>query len=115
MADTTTPAATAGGDRFVTIPKALPGQEYKAPKNFQNPLIRGIYQIAVVLMTLALPAAPAVIFVMILGYSHAIAEGLLWLWIVMIIFIETIALGVAWGLAREALGVSGISYYPPRR
>jgi hypothetical protein len=115
MADTTTPAASADGDRFVTIPKALPGQEYKAPKNFQNPLMSGVYQVAVVLMALALPAAPAVIFFMILVYSHAIAEGLLWLWIVMILFVETIALGVAWGLAREALGLSGVSYSPARR
>ena len=115
MADTTSPAAATNSDRFVEIPKALPGQEYKSPKNFQNVLIRGSYQIAVVLMTLALPAAPAVIFIMILGFSHAIAEGLLWLWIVMIIFIETIAIGVAWGLAREALGLSGVSYSPARR
>ena len=123
MSDTTsdTPAGTAAtpdaseASRFVEIPRALPGQEYQSPKNFPNPFMSGLYQVGVVLMALALPLAPGVIFFMILVYSHAIAEGLLWLWIVMILFIETIAIGIAWGLAREALGLSGVSYVAPRR
>lgn len=112
--ETTTPAASET-NRFVEIPRAKPGQEYQAPKNFQNPFMSGLYQVAVVLMALALPVAPGVIFFMILVYSRAISFGLLWLWIVMIILVETIAIGIAWGLAREALGLSGISYSPPRR
>lgn len=121
MSDTTsetTPKATSAADtpdtgeenRFVKIPRALPGQEYQSPKNFQNPFMSGLYQVAVVLMALALPVAPGVIFFMILVYSRAISYGLLWLWIVMIILVETIAIGIAWGLAREALGLSGVSY-----
>ena len=40
-ADTQSTAQPSAKDaeRFVKIPQALPGQEYKAPKNFQNPLM----------------------------------------------------------------------------
>lgn len=107
--------AEAEPNRFVKIPHALPGQEYKAPRNFQNAPLRNFYQIAVVLMALALPVAPGVIFVMILFFSKAVAMGYLWIWIPMIIIVETIAIGVAWGLAREALGYSGVSYSPTPR
>ncbi|HEX9037546.1 MAG TPA: hypothetical protein VF808_11215 [Ktedonobacterales bacterium] len=112
-ADTT--ATAAGSERFVKIPKAEKGQEYKSPKNFPNPFMSGLYQFAVVLMALALPLAPGAIFFMILVYSKAIAMGFLWIWIPMIILTETIAIGIAWGLAREALGLSGVSYSVRRR
>lgn len=97
-------------ERFVQIPRAKPGQEYRAPKNHQHPLMDLIYRGAVTLLCLSLPVAPAVIFFMILAYSKAIQYGLLWLWIPMIIFIEVIALFVSWGVAREALGLSGVRY-----
>jgi hypothetical protein len=113
-ADTTTSPTDSDRERFVEIPRARPGQEYKPPKNFPSPLMDGVYRIVVMLMCLGLIAAPAVIVFMILIYSQAIAHGLLWLWIVMIILTETIALGVSWGLAREALGSSGVSYSSPR-
>ena len=112
---TSTPAAIAESERFVTIPRALPGQEYKAPKNFPSPLLNGIYRLAVVLLSLSLPLAPAVIFFMILAYSKAIQMGFLWIWIPMIVFIEVIAVFVAWGIAREALGYPGVTYSPTRR
>ncbi|HEX8996007.1 MAG TPA: hypothetical protein VF812_08245 [Ktedonobacterales bacterium] len=102
--------ATPNDEAFVTIPRAKPGQEYKAPRNFRNPLLGGFYRLAVTLLCLSLPVAPAVIFFMILVYSKAIQFGLLWLWITMIVIIETMAILVAWGVAREALGTSGVSY-----
>ena len=114
-ADTQTTTQVADSERFVTIPRALPGQEYKAPKNFPSPFLTGLYRMAVALLCLSLPAAPAVIFFMILAYSQAIAMGFLWIWIPMIILIEVIAIGVAWGVAREALGYSGVSYSVTRR
>ena len=92
---------------FVEIPRLAPGQGYHAPKNYQRPLLDTLSKALIVLMCLSLPIAPAVIFVMILVFSHAIQEGLLWVWIVMILLIEPIALLVAWGIAREALGVMG--------
>ncbi len=106
----TAPVAAESDERFVTIPHALPGQEYKSPKNVQQPLLDGFYRIVVTLLCLSLPLAPAVIFFMILAYSKAIQYGLLWLWIVMIILIEVIAIAVAWGIAREALGIAGVKY-----
>ncbi|HEY7974528.1 MAG TPA: hypothetical protein VID72_04245 [Ktedonobacterales bacterium] len=102
-------------ERFVTIPRAKPGQEYKPPKNFQRPLLDGVYRVVVTLLCLSLPVAPAVIFFMVLVYSQAIHFGLLWLWISMIVLIEVIALGIAWGIAREALGVAGVNYGDRRR
>jgi len=103
-------ANAANDERFVKIPRALPGQEYRAPRNVQQPLLDGFYRLAVTLLCLSLPIAPAVIFFMILVYSRAIHFGLLWLWITMIVLIEAIALFVAWGIAREALGYAGVSY-----
>lgn len=97
-------------ERFVEIPRAKPGQEYKSPKNFPSPLWDNLYKLVVLLACLGLIAAPAVIVIMILAFSHAIDHGLLWLWIVMAIITETIAIGVSIGLAREALGSSGVSY-----
>ncbi len=114
-ADTQTTKQAADSERFVQIPRALPGQEYKSPKNFENPFITGFYRLSVVALCLSLPLAPAVIFFMILVYSKAIQMGFLWIWIPMIIFIEIIAIGVAWGVAREALGYSGVTYSPARR
>lgn len=106
----TTPASDADSERFVKIPHALPGQEYRAPRNFANPPLLLLWQVAVVVLSLSLPLAPAVIFYVILSMSKAIEMGFLWIWIPMIIFIETIAIGVAVGVIREALGRSGVSY-----
>jgi hypothetical protein len=114
-ADTETKTESAGSERFVTIPRARPDQEYKSPKNFQNPFMTGFYRLAVVLLCLSLPLAPALIFVMILAQSQAIELGFLWLWISMIVLIEVIAIGVAWGVAREALGYAGVSYVRTRK
>jgi len=106
---------TQDDERFVKIPHAKRGQEYKSPKNFQQPLLDGFYRVVVTLLCLSLPIAPAVIFFMILVYSKAIQYGFLWLWISMIVIIEVIALGIAWGIAREALGVAGIHYEERQR
>ncbi len=96
---------------YVEIPRLAPGQGYHAPKNYQRPLLTTLSKVLIVLMCLALPIAPAVIFIMILGFSHAIQEGLLWVWIVMILLIEPMAILIAWGVAREALGVMGGSTF----
>jgi cytochrome bd-type quinol oxidase subunit 1 len=114
-ADSKTAPAAPEDERFVKIPRALPGQEYKAPKNYQQPLVDGFYRFAVIGACLSLPVAPAVIFFMILVYSNAIQDGMLWLWITMIIITEVIAIFVAWGISREALGSAGVSYIRPRK
>jgi len=107
-----TPAAPAEPKRvYVEIPRLAPGQGYHAPKNYQRPLLNTLSKTLIVLMCLSLPIAPAVIFVMILAFSHAIQEGLLWVWIVMIALIEPMAALIAWGVAREALGAMGGSTF----
>ncbi len=116
-----TPAATHAASSatpervYVEIPRAKPGQGYRAPKNYQQPGLELLSKIIIVLMCISLPIAPAVIFVMILAYSHAIQQGLLWLWIVMILLIEPMALLLAWGVGREALGVAGATNYIRRK
>src|SRR5215469_6954754 len=98
---------------YVEIPKAGPGQGYRAPKNYQQPLLMLLSRVLVVLLCLSLPIVPLVIIGLILflpgsqGATNAYEEGFLWLWIPMFLFVELIAISVAIGVGREALGISG--------
>jgi hypothetical protein len=123
MANTTPPTTSAGTGAgapervYVTIPHAGPGQGYRAPKNYQQPLLDLLWRVLVVLMCLSLLVIPLVIIGLILflpasaGHHNAYEEGFLWLWIPMFLFVEGIALFVAIGLGREALGTSGSGPY----
>jgi hypothetical protein len=93
---------------YVKIPKAGPGQGYKAPKNYEQPLLDALSRVFVVLMCSALPLATGLIFAMILGASQTSRNEFLWLWIPMIVLIEGIAIALAIGIGREALGTAGI-------
>jgi hypothetical protein len=92
---------------YVKIPKAGPGQKYQAPRNYQQPLLDALSTVIIVAMCAAIPLATGLIFVMILVASESSRTQLLWLWIPMIVLIETIAVLVAIGVGREALGVAG--------
>src|SRR5215469_6553802 len=98
---------------YVKIPKAGPGQGYKAPKNYQQPLLMLLGRLLVLALCLSLPIVPLVIIGLILflpgsqGATNAYQEGFLWLWIPMFLFVELIAVSVAIGVGREALGISG--------
>ena len=92
---------------YVKIPKAGPGQKYQAPRNYQQPLLDALSKFIIVAMCAAIPLATGLIFVMILVGSETSRTQLLWLWIPMIVLIETIAVLVAIGVGREALGVAG--------
>jgi hypothetical protein len=98
---------------YVKIPKAGPGQGYRAPKNYQQPLLMLLGRLLVVLLCISLPIVPLVIIGLILfmpgsnGAHNAFEEGFLWLWIPMFLFVELIAVSVAIGVGREALGISG--------
>jgi hypothetical protein len=120
MANTTPPSTSAGSTEgaapervYVKIPKAGPGQGYHAPKNFQRPLVDLAWRVLVVLMCLSLLVIPLAIIGMILflpasgGHHNAYEEGFLWLWIPMFLFVEAIALFVAIGIGRAALGIAG--------
>ena len=107
-ADTSPETKTTPEKVYVKIPKAGPGQGYKAPKNYQHPLFDSLSKVVIVLLCAALPLATGVIFAMILGNSEISRTQFLWLWILMIVLIEGIAILVAIGVGREALGVSGV-------
>ena len=99
---------------FVKIPKAGPGQGYKAPKNYQHPLIDLLSKLAIIGLCISLPLAPALIFAFILGGSELNRSGYLWIWAPMIVLVEIIAIFVAIGVGREALGVAGGNGYDKR-
>lgn len=120
MANTTPPSTSAGSAEgtdpervYVKIPKAGPGQGYRAPKNYQRPLVDLAWRVLVVLMCLSLLVIPLAIIGMIVflpasaGHHNAYEEGFLWLWIPMFLFVEAIALFVAIGIGRAALGIAG--------
>jgi hypothetical protein len=92
---------------FVTIPKAGPGQGYRAPQNFEQPLFGLLGTLLVAGACLSLLLVPAVIIIMIAANTFQREPGLLWLWATMFLFLEAIAIFVALGLWREALGYAG--------
>ncbi|HEY0722920.1 MAG TPA: hypothetical protein VGD41_02770 [Pyrinomonadaceae bacterium] len=107
-ADTSSNTQTKPEKVYVKIPKAGPGQGYKAPKNHEQPLLDALSRVIVVVMCSALPLATGLIFAMILGASQTSRNEFLWLWIPMIVLIEGIAIALAIGVGREALGTAGI-------
>ncbi len=105
--DTSSGTQTTPEKVYVKIPKAGPGQKYKAPKNYQHPVIGALSTLLIVVLCAAIPLATGLIFAMILANSEISRTQFLWLWIPMIVLIEGIAILVAIGVGREALGVSG--------
>lgn len=99
------------GPVFVQIPKAGPGQGYKAPKNFQQPGLDLLWRVLVVLLCLSLPVAVGGIIVMIFILDHASAINLIWLWVSLGLFVEIIAIFCAINIGREALGNAGSGQY----
>ncbi len=97
---------------FVEIPKAGPGQGYRAPQNFNHPAMDRLGQLVVWLLCAALIVAPAFVIGLIcfLPGSHALQAGFAWLWIVMFLLTESIAIFSAVGIYREAVGIAGSRY-----
>ena len=116
-ANTTPPTTASAGSSaspekvFVKIPQAGPGQKYRAPKNFQHPALSSLSTLLVILMALSLPLVPAILIIMIAYNTLGSSPYLLWLWITMFILVEAIAIFVAIGIAREAIGVTRRSDY----
>lgn len=93
------------GDRvFVKIPKAGPGQHYRAPKTLAMPLVDTFTRLFVLGACASLPIVPLVIIVMIVAETYSTEPYLLWLWITMAIITTAIALAVSIGIAREVFG-----------
>lgn len=92
---------------YVQIPKAGPGQGYRAPQVVQQPGLDAIGRIFTFLLCISLPISSLGIIAMILILDHVAREQQLWLWIPLGLFIGAIAVFVAIGVAREALGNAG--------
>ncbi|PWT78340.1 MAG: hypothetical protein C5B60_01315 [Chloroflexi bacterium] len=106
-------ASSAGDNRvFVEIPKAGPGQGYRAPQNFDHPVMTRLGKLLVWLLCAALVVAPAFVIGLIcfMPGSDALTSGFAWLWIVMFLLTESIAVFSAIGIYREALGIAGSRY-----
>jgi hypothetical protein len=120
-ANMTPPTATSTGSSvapekvFVQIPRAGPGQKYRAPKNYAQPALRALSALLVILMALSLPLVPAILIIMIAYKTFGEAPDLLWLWITMFVLVEAIAIFAAIGIAREAIGVTRRSDYEAAR
>jgi len=112
---TKSPASTGGktedGRVYVQIPKAGPGQGYQAPKNYQHPLLSLLTRLVIVLLCVSLPVVPGLIIALIVFLPGSQAVNYLWLWIPMFLFVEAIAIFVAIGVGREALGSAGAGDY----
>ena len=102
-------AGSADNRVFVEIPKAGPGQGYRAPKNLYSPLLEGLSRLLIWLVCAALVIAPAFVIGLICFApgSHALQFGFAWLWIVMFLLTESIGVFSAVGIYREATGISG--------
>lgn len=96
---------------YVEIPKAGPGQGYRAQPNHQRSAQQALGKIITYLLCLSLPVSSGGIIVMILVLDHIAREQQLWLWIPLGLFIEAIAIFVAIGVARETLGSAGSGPY----
>ncbi len=112
---TKSPAPTGGktddGRVYVQIPKAGPGQGYHAPKNYQRPFLSFLTRLVIVLLCVSLPIVPGLIIALIVFLPGSQAVNYLWLWIPMFLFVEAIAIFVAIGVGREALGSAGAGDY----
>ena len=115
MSATTPPSDAGKKDNrvFVKIPKAGPGQGYKAPKNYDQPFLSFLSRLAVLAMSAAVLLVPGVIMAMIMflplsaGHNNASQAGLLWLWIPMFLFVEAFAVFIAVNVYREGVGSAG--------
>jgi hypothetical protein len=102
---------------FVKIPQAGPGQSYKAPKNYDHPLLNLVSRLATLAICLAIPLIPGVIVGMIMflplpgGAHNALQAGFAWLWIPMFLFVEAFAVFLAVNVYREAVGSAGEDTY----
>ncbi len=96
----------AGSDQTETLYVKLPppGAAHAArpPQNTRHALRQRLTVLIVALLCLSLPGASGAILVLLLIRSGS--AGFLWLWIPMLVFVETIAIACAIGIWREAIG-----------
>lgn len=98
---------------YIEIPRAKPGQEYRAPKNYQRAGLATLGKLIILLACISLPVVPALIIGMIVWNTYATEPYLLWLWATMMVLVVGFAIFVATGLAREAIGVQHAHDFEP--
>lgn len=103
------PPAT-GGDQqepvYVKLPPPGTAQASRRPTDAPNPLLRYGGPIVAFALCCTLPLAPALIMILLMIQPGSSVHGFFWLWIPMFIFIEGMALLVAYGIWREMSGYS---------
>jgi hypothetical protein len=87
---------------YVKLPPPGAAHALRPPQNKQRPLLQWLSAVVVAMLCLSLPVAPAAILILLLVRSGS--AGFLWLWIPMLIFVETIAIACALGIWREVSG-----------
>jgi hypothetical protein len=103
-----TPASStpASGEQVVYVKLPPPGstQAKRPPQNVPNPLLTPVLTIFAAVLCLSLPLSSGVIMVLLANHSLQTHFPLLWLWVPMFLFVEPIAILVAWGIWREYSG-----------
>jgi hypothetical protein len=101
------PAATpASPEQVVYVKLPPPGstQAARRPQNAPNPLIGTVLNAFAFVLCLTLPISSGLILVMLAIHSVQSGIPMLWLWIPMFLFVEPIAILVAYGIWREYSG-----------
>jgi hypothetical protein len=90
--------------RYVKLPPPGSTHAKRPPQNAPNPLITNVLNVFAALLCLTLPLSSGLIMVLLANHSVESGFSLLWLWIPMFLFVEPIAILVAWGIWREYSG-----------
>ncbi len=101
---------TTGGDQqeviYVKLPPPGTMHASRRPTDAPNPLIRYGGALFAFALCCTLPLASGLIMVLLMIQPGKPVHGFLWLWIPMFVFVESIAVLVAYGIWRETSGWS---------
>lgn len=102
----TTASSATDGQQVVYVKLPPPGSAHAArrPQNVPNPLLDTVLSIFAFLLCCTLPLSSGLIMVLLANHSLQVGFSLLWLWIPMFLFVEPIAILVAYGIWREYSG-----------
>ncbi|HEY7984386.1 MAG TPA: hypothetical protein VID73_09470 [Ktedonobacterales bacterium] len=96
---------------YVKLPPPGATHGSRPPTDAAHPLWQGLGTLLAAALCLSLPLAPLTIMSLLLIQPATRTEGLIWLWVTMIILIEGLAIFCGLGLWRELTGWSGRTRY----